>query len=203
MAERGRSGFQQGGGDAPHKSPSAVFAFCAQESATSATCPGSREDTGQCPREDSRVRAQPRTMTSKTCEGLRRPPRPPAAVSGCPGAQRAVPSLGALAERGIDLRSLERQARKRLRALRAVAACFRIVSVCPAKLAKFLSEVFPLSHLSSSCEAKGGQPLRRLVEDAPRHRAPDMNLSTSPPLRVSATTGLDLQEALGLILPLL
>ncbi|KAJ2985700.1 hypothetical protein NUW54_g10062 [Trametes sanguinea] len=63
------------------------------------------------------------------CEGLRRPPRPQAAVSGRPGARRAVPSLGALAERGTDLRSLERWARKRSRALRAAAAWFRTVSV--------------------------------------------------------------------------
>ncbi|KAJ3010718.1 hypothetical protein NUW54_g2393 [Trametes sanguinea] len=101
--------------DAPHKSPPAVFAFCAQDSATSATLPGSREDTGW----------------PKACEVLRRPPRPQAAVSGCPGTRGAVPSLGALAERGTGLRSLERWARKRSRALRAVAAWFRIVSVRP------------------------------------------------------------------------
>ncbi|KAL7281403.1 hypothetical protein ACG7TL_004716 [Trametes sanguinea] len=100
------------------------------------------------------------------------------ALSGYPGARKAVPSRGALAERGIDLRSVERRARKRSRALRAVAACSRAVSVRPAKLAKpakILSEVFPLS-LSLPCEAKGGQPSRRLIEDAPRHRAPDTNL---------------------------
>ncbi|KAJ2972329.1 hypothetical protein NUW54_g12292 [Trametes sanguinea] len=80
-------------------------------------------------REGSRLRARPRATISKACEGLRRPPRPQAAVSGCPEARRAVPSLGALAERGTDFRSLERRARRRPRALRAVAAWFRIVSV--------------------------------------------------------------------------
>ncbi|KAJ3004294.1 hypothetical protein NUW54_g4881 [Trametes sanguinea] len=91
------------------------------------TLTGVRDSLGSG--EDSRLRARPRATTSKACEGLRRPPRPQAAVSGCPGTQGAVPSLGALAERGTDLRSLERRARKRSRALRAVAAWFRIVSV--------------------------------------------------------------------------
>ena len=66
---------------------------------------------------------------------------------------------------------------------------------------------FSLSHLSSPCEAKGGQPSRRLIENAPRLRAPDTNLPHLLPsassVRVSATTGLDLQEALGLIYLLL
>ncbi|KAJ2959961.1 hypothetical protein NUW54_g14453 [Trametes sanguinea] len=91
------------------------------------TLAGVRDSSGS--REDSKLRARPRAATSKACEGLRRPPRPQAAVSGCPGTRGAVPSLGALAKRGTDLQSLERRARKRSRALRAVAAWFRTVSV--------------------------------------------------------------------------
>ncbi|KAJ2995316.1 hypothetical protein NUW54_g7409 [Trametes sanguinea] len=105
MAERGRSGFQRGGGDAPHKSPPAVFAFCAQDSATSATLPGSREDTGRHPHDLKQLFPAVRER-GEPCQ-----------------------ALAALAERGTDLRSLERRARKRSRALRAVAAWFRIVSV--------------------------------------------------------------------------
>ncbi|KAL7282957.1 LOW QUALITY PROTEIN: hypothetical protein ACG7TL_002375 [Trametes sanguinea] len=141
------------------------------------------------PREDSLVRARPRATKAKTCEGLRRPPRPQAAVSGSSGARRAVPSRGALAERGIDLRSVERRARKRSRAPRAVAACFRTVSVRPAKLAKpakILSEVFPLS-LS---------PLRRegrpTLAKTHRRRSPSQGTrhepfrTSSPPRPLSA-----------------
>ncbi|KAJ3012664.1 hypothetical protein NUW54_g1802 [Trametes sanguinea] len=103
--------------DAPHKSPPADFAFCAQDSAISAPTPWlarRRLPTYATPQARAKALGCARDARDDI-EGCRRSAKTPTTSSSC---FRLSGNAGS-----------QRRARKRSRALRAVAAWFRIVSV--------------------------------------------------------------------------